>query len=146
MEYINTVPLRGRVGYLRRRTVGDKEVASFSVAVEETFRKRTGEMATVTTWIDCDAWSGQNVDTAALESGCEVEAFGRISNRKYTDSDGQERKVTEVKVFELRILAYPAEAPAQAYVPPRQAAAAPAPVGTYTPATAAAEDDPDLPF
>ena len=145
MDYINKVQLRGRVGYLRRRFVGDMEVASFSIATEETFRKRTGEMATVTTWTDCDAWSSQNVDLSGLESGCEVEVFGRISNRKYTDAEGLERKVTEVKVASLRILAYPdapaAPAPA-AYAPPRQAAA-PATVGTYTPP---ADDENDLPF
>ena len=132
MDYINKVQLRGRVGYLRRRFVGDKEVASFSIATEETFRKRTGEMTTITTWTECDAWNGQNVDLSGLESGCEVEVFGRISNRKYTDSEGLEHKVTEVKVATLRILAWPdapaAPAPA-AYAAPHQATA-PATVGT----------------
>ena len=112
MEYINKVQLAGRVGYVRRRDINGKEVVSFSVAVEETFRKRTGEAVTVTTWFNCEAWEGQNVDTSALETGCEVDVLGRLATRKYTDRDGNERTVTEVKVYSLRFLDYPAHASA----------------------------------
>lgn len=112
MDYINKVQLAGRVGYIRKRDINGKEVASFSVAVEEAFRKRTGEAVTVTTFINCEAWEGQNVDTSALDQGCEVDVLGRLSTRKYTDRDGNERTITEVKVFSLRILNAPAPAAA----------------------------------
>ncbi len=127
MEYINRVQLAGKVGCLRRRNVNDKVVASFGLAVVESFRRRTGEAATITTWINCEAWSGRDVDTTALEQGCEVEVLGRISTRKYTDRDGIEKSVTEVKVNHLSILNYPTRA------------AAPAPA-------AVADTDGDLPF
>ena len=141
MDYINKVQLAGRVGYIRKRDINGKEVASFSVCVEESFRKRTGEAATVTTFINCEAWSGQNVDTSALAQGCEVDVLGRIATRKYTDRDGNERTATEVKVFSLRILGYPAPPAVPEAHPVTQTAPAPAPAADPT-----FPDIEDLPF
>jgi len=107
MEHINKVQLRGRIGYLRLRQINDTTVANFSVAVSETFKKRDGSTVTTTQYVNCAAWESLDRPIHSLQQGCDVEVNGRIVNRRYTDRDGVERSITEVKADNVKVLGYP---------------------------------------
>ena len=107
MEHINRVQLRGRIGYLRLRQINDTTVANFSVCVEETFTRRDGDTTKSVQYINCAAWEGLGRPVHSLRQGCDVEVNGRIVSRKYTDRDGVERSITEVKADNVKVLGYP---------------------------------------
>jgi single-strand DNA-binding protein len=75
------------------------------MATNETYRGRTGEKITETTWHNVVAW-GKVADIAErfLTKGKEVAIEGKLINRSYTDKDGIKRYVTEIQVNELLLI------------------------------------------
>ena len=49
MEQLNSVTLRGIIGNARIQTIGDTEMARFSVATDHAFKNRSGEAVIETT-------------------------------------------------------------------------------------------------
>ena len=74
-----------------RQTQGGVPVASFSMAVERRFQK--GEVD----FINCVAWR-QTAEFVSkwFQKGSMIAVVGSVQTRKYTDSEGKERTVTEV--------------------------------------------------
>ena len=109
-EFLNRVELRGRVGHDPRITsVGDSQVARFSVATNEAFRGKNGDLREETTWHNITAWAGRNImDFKDIRKGCFVSVVGRLRNNKYVGNDGNERYVVEVVAGKLQPYA-PAE-------------------------------------
>ena len=105
---VNKVVLVGRAGGNAelKFTAGGKPVASFSLAVNESFKTRDGEKNDRVEWFRCVCWNrlaeivGQYVTTGKL-----LFIEGRLQTRKYDDREGNPRKVTEVVVSQLRLLA-----------------------------------------
>ncbi len=105
---VNKVVLIGRSGGNAelKFTAGGKPVASFSLAVNESFKTRDGEKNDHVEWFRCVCWNrlaeiaGQYVTTGKL-----LLIEGRLQTRKYDDQEGNARKVTEVIVSQLRLLA-----------------------------------------
>lgn len=97
-EFLNRVELRGRVGHDPRITnVGESQVARFSVATNEAFRGKNGELREETTWHNVAAWAGRNImDFKDIRKGCFVSLVGRLRNNRFTGNDGNERTVVEV--------------------------------------------------
>ena len=97
-EFLNRVELRGRVGHDPRITsVGDAQVARFSLATNEAFRGKNGELREETTWHNVTAWAGRNImDFKNIRKGTFVSLVGRLRNTRYTSSDGTERNMVEV--------------------------------------------------
>jgi len=85
---------------------GGKPVASFSLAVNESFKTRDGAKNDHVEWFRCVCRNrlaeivGQNVTTGKM-----LFIEGRLQTRKYDDRDGKARKVIEVVVSQLRLLA-----------------------------------------
>jgi len=104
---VNKVVLVGRSGGNAelKFTAGGKPVASFSLAVNESFKTRDGEKNDRVEWFRCVCWnklaeiSGQYVTTGKL-----LFVEGRLQTRKYDDRQGNARKVVEVVVTQLRLL------------------------------------------
>ena len=68
-EFLNRVELRGRVGHDPRITnVGESQVARFSLATNEAFRGKNGELREEVTWHNVTAWAGRNI---SVSPGCE---------------------------------------------------------------------------
>lgn len=91
------------VGHLGRdceaRTVGDKTVVEFSVAVT---RKRKDQEST--TWFRCQFWGERAAKVSQfLNKGKAVMLQGEAYERTY-QKDGQDRKSLEVEVRELVLL------------------------------------------
>jgi single-strand DNA-binding protein len=105
---VNKVVLVGRSGGNAelKFTAGGKLVASFSIAVNESFKTRDGKKNDHVEWFRCVCWNrlaevaGQYVTTGKL-----LFIEGRLQTRKYDDREGNARKVIEVIVSQLRLLA-----------------------------------------
>lgn len=104
---VNKVVLVGRSGGNAelKFTAGGKPVASFSLAVNESFKTRDGDKTDRVEWFRCVCWNklgeiaGQYVTTGKL-----LFVEGRLQTRKYDDREGDARKVVEVVVAQLRLL------------------------------------------
>jgi single-strand DNA-binding protein len=103
----NKVQLIGNLGNAPevKNTENGKKLARFSMATNETYRGRTGEKITETTWHNVVAW-GKVADIAEkfLTKGKEIAIEGKLINRSYTDKDGIKRYITEIQVNELLLI------------------------------------------
>jgi single-strand DNA-binding protein len=103
----NKVQLIGNVGNAVeiKNTESGKKLARFSIATNESYRNATGEKVTETTWHNLVAW-GKVAELAEklLVKGTEVVIEGKLTNRSYTDKDGNKKYVSEVQVNELLLL------------------------------------------
>ena len=101
---MNKVFLTGRLAQQpeSRYTPSGKSVCLFSLAVE---RRGTGEAPD---YIDIITWE-QVADacSAHLGKGRRVGLAGRLQVRKFVDSDGKQRKITEVIASEVEFLDAP---------------------------------------
>lgn len=100
---INRAILLGNVGKdpeIRATNSGDR-VATFSLATSETWRdKATGEKKEATEWHTIVVFN-QNlipVIEGYVKKGGRVSVEGMIKTRKYTHSDGSERRATEIVI------------------------------------------------
>ncbi len=103
----NKVQLIGNVGNAVeiKNTESGKKLARFSIATNESYRNTKGEKVTETTWHNLVAW-GKVAELAEklLQKGTEVVIEGKLTNRSYTDKDGNKKQVYEVQVNELLLL------------------------------------------
>lgn len=86
-----------------RRTSQNKEVVSFSVAVNDSYRNKQGERIEQTAFFDCSYWRTPKV-ADFLTKGTVVELSGRVSARAWTGNDGEIRAglnfhTTEIKFY-----------------------------------------------
>lgn len=98
------------IGHLRnapeiKNLEGDKKVAKFSLATNETYRNQKGEKVEETQWHNLVCW-GKVADICEqyLVKGSEVAVEGKLTHRDYTDASGVKRYLTEIQVNELLIL------------------------------------------
>lgn len=103
-EFLNRVELRGRVGLDPRIThVGESQVARFSVATNETFRGKNGELREEVTWHNVTAWAGRNImNLNEIRKGVFVSLTGRLRNIRFTGNDGNERSIVEIVAGRLQ--------------------------------------------
>lgn len=64
------------------RQVGEKQVVGFSVAINETYRRKDGEKVTLTDYFDCSFWLGTGI-APYLTKGTLVQLAGRVSARAW---------------------------------------------------------------
>ena len=103
----NKVQLIGNLGAKPaiRETVNGKKLASFHIAISESYRNAHGERITETQWHRVIAW-GKVAEVAEkyLDKGREVAVEGRLVNRSYNDKEGNKKYITEVQVSEILLL------------------------------------------
>ena len=105
---INKVILVGNLGKDPevRRLESGAVVAKFSIATNENYMdKKTNEWQTITEWHNVIAW--RNLAESAernLKKGKLVYVEGKLTTRKWTDKDGNDRYTTEVVANVLRLL------------------------------------------
>ena len=102
---INRIELRGNVGQDARITrVGDNTVARFSVATNETYKDRSGNLKEETTWHSVTAWAGKGMpDFSRICKGSCVYVLGRLRQSRYTAANGEERNFYEVLATRVKI-------------------------------------------
>ncbi len=136
---VNKVILLGRAGQKPevKFTSSGKPVATFSLAINESFKNGSGEKQERVQWVRCVAFQRvAEICGEYVEKGRELFVEGRLQTRKYTGRNEQERTVTEVVISQLRLLGGKSR--------PNGTEAAPAESGST--ATQAEDDPGDCPF
>jgi single-strand DNA-binding protein len=111
-------------------------VAKVSMATSESWNdKATGERKEVTEWHSV-VFQNKLAEIAQqyLRKGAKVYVEGSLSTRKWTDQNGQERYMTEIKALNMQMLGDKGDGQARPVAPQQQ--------GVPT----ALDDDLDLPF
>ncbi|MCB5259554.1 MAG: single-stranded DNA-binding protein [Candidatus Cloacimonetes bacterium] len=80
-------------------------VMRFTLAVDRNYKDESDQWQTVTSWIDCVAWSktAEYLDKNA-HKGSAVIVEGRVDTRNWTDQNNQNRKSTEVTADSIHLL------------------------------------------
>jgi len=87
-------------------TASGQAMTKFSLAASRRWKDRdSGERREETTWFNVVAW-GQQAETCNnyLHKGSKVYVEGRMTSRKYTDRDGNERTAWDVNLTEMEML------------------------------------------
>ena len=103
----NSVRLIGHLGVNpeTKELDGGKKVSRFTLATNETYKNAKGEKVKDTVWHNLVLW-GKTATIAEkfLEKGNEIAIEGRITNRSYTNKEGEKKYFTEIVVNELLML------------------------------------------
>jgi single-strand DNA-binding protein len=78
--------------------------AHFTLATNETYKDRNGQIQKNTEWHDIVLWRGLADRAKYLRKGMLIYLEGKLSHRKWTDREGKDHYQTEVAVDVLRIL------------------------------------------
>jgi single-strand DNA-binding protein len=105
---MNKIMLIGNVGREpdMQYTPQGQAVAKFSLAVNRRWNdKSTGEKKEETTWLNIVAW-GQlaEICTKYVHKGSKLYVEGRLTSRKYTDTNNVERTVYDVIMSDMEML------------------------------------------
>lgn len=103
----NKVQLIGRLGdKIEVKTLESGKVfGRVNIATNEVYRNAKGEKVTETTWTNLVIW-GKNAEILDkyTDKGSEIGVEGKLSNRSYTDKNGEKKYITEVVVNEILLL------------------------------------------
>ena len=108
MASLNRSLLIGNVGNDPEiRTINNEQgkVASFRLATTERYKDRNGEVKENTEWHQVTAW-GKLADIVEkmVKKGSQLYVEGKITTRKWTDKDGNDRFTTEIRAEGIQIL------------------------------------------
>ncbi len=87
-----------------RNFEGGKQMATFSLATNETYYNNKGEKITDTQWHNVVVW-GKKVDIVKnyLVKGSEVALEGKLINRSY-EKEGERKFISEINLNELLMM------------------------------------------
>ena len=78
---------------------GNKKLAKLSLATSESYKNEKGEKVTDTQWHNLALWGNlAKFAEDGLKKGDEVAIEGKLTNKSYTDKDGNKRYFCEVVV------------------------------------------------
>ncbi len=104
---INKVTLIGNLGKDPevRRLESGTAVARLVLATNESYKDKNGEWQTVTEWHTINCWRmlAERVETQ-LKKGMLIYVEGKLTTRKWTDKDGNDRYSTEITANSFRLL------------------------------------------
>ncbi|NCD26937.1 MAG: single-stranded DNA-binding protein [Deltaproteobacteria bacterium] len=107
MASLNSCQFIGRIGRdpeIKYTNTG-QTVASFSLAVDESYKDKSGQKIDQTEWIPCVAWAKQAEFIGNyLGKGRLVHVAGKWKTRKWQDKDGNDRYSTECIVNSVQAL------------------------------------------
>ena len=109
MKGLNTVQLIGNLGKDPeiRITPKEKKVASFSMAVNRSYKDQDGKTIEDTQWINVEAWETlANIVESYLQKGSQVYIEGRLKTEKY-EKNGETKYFTKVVVRDMLMLGSP---------------------------------------
>ncbi len=87
-----------------RTTPSGQSVASFSLAVNRTWRNADGEQQEAVDYIDCNAWGkAGEIITQYMQKGRAILVSGRLQQRSW-EQDGQKRSKVEVVVEDFNFV------------------------------------------
>jgi len=104
---VNKVMLIGRLGRdpEMRYTPAGTAVCNFTMATDEVYRDKAGEMQKRTEWHRIVAWAKLAEQCSKLlNKGKLAYVEGRLQTREWDDRDGNKRRTTEIVIQRMRIL------------------------------------------
>lgn len=107
---VNKVILIGNVGRKPEiRMVGDKSVASFTLATNERRRNADGsEMPEITEWHNIVMWDkAAEIAERYIDVGTKLYIEGKLRTRTWQDRNAIERRITEIIVENFEFLGRP---------------------------------------
>ena len=109
MAYLNKVMLIGNLGKdpeIRVNQQTGKKVVSFSLATSRRYRDNNGEQKEETNWHNIVGFGkvADIFEQLGVSKGTTLYVEGRLTNRSWTDQNGQKRYVTEVALDTFQIL------------------------------------------
>jgi single-strand DNA-binding protein len=114
MASVNKVILIGNLGKDPdlRYTPSGQAVATFSLATNDRYKDKDGQMVERAEWHNIVVW-GKQAETAKeyLKKGRQIFVEGRIAYRTYDDREGNKRYITEVVAQRLQFLGRREESP-----------------------------------
>lgn len=148
MAYLNKVMLMGNVGKdpeVRMSQTGGRKRVSFSLATSRRYRDNNGEQKEQTDWHNIVGWGkiADIVEQLGIRKGMSLYVEGTLTNRSWTDQNGQKRYVTEVLMDTFQLLT-PMNQQPNHYAPQQQAQPSTG-YGSMGP-SGNTEDPDDLPF
>lgn len=152
MASLNKVQIIGRLGKdpeVRFMPNGDA-VCNFSVATTERWKdKASGEVQEETTWHRVSAWGRQaEIVGEYLKKGSLVYVEGKMTERKYTDQSGAEKRSHEIRMQDMKMLGgrQDGEQRQQQEPRPQQPTQRQAPRPQQPVSSGFDDDDSDIPF
>lgn len=103
----NKVQLIGNLGNDPKVKVltGDKKMARISLATSDYYYNKAGEKVSETQWHNLVFWGGlADVCEKHLTKGEEIAIEGSLGYRMYTDSENNNKFITEVTVTDLLMI------------------------------------------
>ena len=105
---LNKAMLIGNVGNdpeVRYLNNEQGKVASFRLATTERYKDRNGEVKENTEWHQIVAWNKTaDIVEKFVKKGSQLYVEGKITTRKWTDKDGNDRFSTEIRVEGIQLL------------------------------------------
>jgi single-strand DNA-binding protein len=105
---VNKVFLIGRLGKdpVIKHFSNDNAIAEFTLATNESYRNKEGQMVDVTDWHNIKIPFKRQAEIAEkyLKKGSQLFVEGKIRTRSYDDKDGTKRYVTEIICEQFRML------------------------------------------
>lgn len=99
---MNNVFLIGRLTFDPEfREAGGSRLASFTLAVNNSYKAKDGTRKEVTAFVRCTAWGLQAEWTERLKKGDLAVVTGSLESRSYTNKDDKKIEVLGVKVFAI---------------------------------------------
>lgn len=156
MAYLNKVMLIGNVGKdpeIRMGQTTGRKCVQFSLATSSRYRDANGERKERTDWHNIVGWGkiADIVEQLGIRKGMALYVEGVLTNRSWTDNQGQKRYTTEINMDTFQLLTprtTPRHQPATQGDPYGTEARA-NDTGAYAPNNGgyeSAQDDDDLPF
>lgn len=99
MSSVNRVILIGNLGKDPeiRHLENGRARASFTLATNEVYKNKDGEKVTNTDWHNIVLWTPlAEIAEKYLSKGKQVYIEGKLTNRSYTDKEGQPKYITEI--------------------------------------------------
>ncbi|NDE61560.1 MAG: single-stranded DNA-binding protein [Cyclobacteriaceae bacterium] len=103
----NKVQLIGHLGNkLDLETLDSgKSVGHVSLATSEVYKNQKGERVEETTWHNLVLWDKTAENLAKFtDKGSEIAVEGKLTNRSYTDKNGDKKYITEIVVNDFLLL------------------------------------------
>lgn len=109
MPFLNKVQLIGNIGKdpeIRVSSQTGKKAVSFSLATSRRYRDNNGEQKEDTQWHNIVGWGkvAEVFEQLGVRKGTSLYVEGRLTNRSWTDQNGQKRYTTEVALDTFQLL------------------------------------------
>ncbi len=103
---LNRVELKGNVGFEPRINSFEDggTVMRLSLATNESFKNRKGELQEETVWHNIVAWAGKGMpDFAQIKKGSFLEVTGRLKPVQYQTKTGADKYSYEIIAYSIKL-------------------------------------------